>query len=261
MKKRIAMLLGITLCVAVIFTGCGKEEKETAEKTEKVKIETEKKEEKLRTIGKKTEDAFVVKLENKTGQEIRELKVRLAGTGEWTENVVPADQPVARDEKVEFCYVPEKKADSAAETEPVEGTEGDGSRFAVQESWDVMVTLADGKSYQMSGFPFKDMDAASIKLEDEVAFIEYKSKESKEMVSTKEQELGLKAKAAAEAEAKAAAEAQAAAEAEAKAAAEAQAVQEQYYEPVYEEPVYEAPSYDVPQSSEGCLQGSEGCLQ
>ena len=89
---------------------------------------------------------------------------------------------------------------------------------------DIQLTFEDQTSLILTAFPFGDVEEAQICLEDEVAFVQYESLSSEELVSTKEAELRIKEEAAAQAqaEAEAAAAAQAQAEAEAAAAAERQ---------------------------------------
>ncbi len=270
MKKKMLGLLVMAVCACMLAAGCGKDEKQ--EKTDKkAKVATEEKadkkvEKKYETIGNKTDDAYEILLTNKSGQDITAISVKSADKKDWPDNMILSGKKFVKDATVKFYYTP-SKADSDANAK---------TDKAVNPAYDVKLTLADGTECQMTDFPFADMEEGTIKYEDKVAFVEYTSKETKDKVSTKEQELGLKAqrekaaadKAKADADAKAAQEAAAqekAAQDAAAAAAPEQTNENQYQEPdysqSYEEPYTEAPA---DQGSEGCLDGaaqnSEGCL-
>ncbi len=278
MKKKFWGILLAAMCVCVFMAGCTKEEKEeSADKKEKKETVKEVQEKEYETIGSKAEGAYEVLITNAAGQDITGIAVKSADKTEWPGNMIPSGKTFKKDQTVRLYYTPEKDSNTAV-----------ASDKAVKPSFDVNLTLADGKTYQLSGFPFEDMEEVSVKIADDVAFLEYTSKTSKEQVSTKEQELGLKAqreqeaaaraaaeKAAADtqaaADAQAAAEAQAAAAAENQAAANAQAAEPQYqesytepdYSQTYEEP-YTEPAPAPEQSTESCLggaeQSTEGCL-
>ena len=278
MKKKFWGILLAAMCVCVFMAGCTKEEKEeSADKKEKKETVKEVQEKEYETIGSKAEGAYEVLITNAAGQDITGIAVKSADKTEWPGNMIPSGKTFKKGQTVRLYYTPEKDSNTAV-----------ASDKAVKPSFDVNLTLADGKTYQLSGFPFEDMEEVSVKIADDVAFLEYTSKTSKEQVSTKEQELGLKAqreqeaaaraaaeKAAADtqaaADAQAAAEAQAAAAAENQAAANAQAAEPQYqesytepdYSQTYEEP-YTEPAPAPEQSTESCLggaeQSTEGCL-
>ena len=134
----------------------------------------------LQTVGEEAEGAFSVTLKNETGQAITGLSAKTSEETDYPENMIADGGSIQAGESVRFCYLP---SDAAAE--PVE-TES-GRDFDVQTTYDVRLTLEDGSSYQLSGFAFNDMEEASIRFEDGVAFVEYTSVSSGEAVSTKEQ--------------------------------------------------------------------------
>lgn len=266
MKKKFWGILLAAMCFCVFMAGCTKEEKEeSADKKEKKETVKEVQEKEYETIGSKAEGAYEVLITNAAGQDITGIAVKSADKTEWPGNMIPSGKTFKKDQTVRLYYTPEKDSNTAV-----------ASDKAVKPSFDVNLTLVDGKTYQLSGFPFEDMEEVSVKIADDVAFLEYTSKTSKEQVSTKEQELGLKAqreqeaaaRAAADtqaaADAQAAAEAQAAAAAENQAAANAQAAEPQYqesytepdYSQTYEEP-YTEPAPAPEQSTESCLGGAE----
>ena len=129
-------------------------------------------------------------------------------------------EDVFADQEKRNLYYDSTSAKEMGEDQAVE-TEEDAK--VLQPQIDIQLTFDDQSVLVLSAFPFGDVEEAQIYLEDEVAFIQYESLASNEMISTKEAELTIKAEAAAQAEAEAAAAAQAQAEAEAAAAAQAQA--------------------------------------
>ncbi|WP_122642252.1 hypothetical protein [Luxibacter massiliensis] len=211
MKKKFWGILLAAMCVCVFMAGCTKEEKEeSADKKEKKETVKEVQEKEYETIGSKAEGAYEVLITNAAGQDITGIAVKSTDKTEWPGNMIPSGKTFKKDQTVRLYYTPEKDSNTAV-----------ASDKAVKPSFDVNLTLADGKTYQLSGFPFEDMEEVSVKIADDVAFLEYTSKTSKEQVSTKEQELGLKAQREQEAAARAAAE-KAAADTQAAADAQAQ---------------------------------------
>lgn len=292
MKRKFIMLLGLTLCAGMLFAGCGsKEESQPAEVEEEPAEEEDVPD---RSIGEETDDAFTVDITNEVGQDITGIQVKHADEETWSENIIGSGEEILADETVRFYYTPTAAAEDAASNDASgenaaqntestaeaadageSGTSEDTGLLAgnldLKDSYDVQLTLADGQIFQLTGFAFDDMEAAAIKFEDGVVFIEYESLESSETVSTKEQELGLKqqreeAAAAEAAAAQAAAEAQAAQEAAAAQAAQeaaaAQAAQEAAAAQAASEPVYEEPAPTYEESAEPAPeQTTEGCLQ
>ena len=139
------------------------------------------------------------------------------------ENMLEENDIFENDEKRNLFY----DAASAVEAAENQETGEDGSAKVLNPQMDIQLTFEDQTSLILTAFPFGDVEEAQICLEDEVAFVQYESLSSEELVSTKEAELRIKteaeAAAQAQAEAEAAAAAQAQAEAEAAAAAQAQA--------------------------------------
>lgn len=270
MKKKILGFFVMAVCACVVASGCGKDEnkeKKENNKAESLKVEDKKPDKEYEAIGNKTADSYEILITNSVGQDITGITAKSSDKQEWPDNMLASGKKFTKDETVKLYYTPEKE-DTAVQEK---------TDKAVKPSYDVQLTFADGTICQLSSFAFEDMEEAAIKYEDKVAFLEYTSKETKEKVSTKEQELGLKAQKEQEEKARKEAEAQAAQAAQA--AQDAQAVQEQVqpaeqYQPEYTEPdysqSYEEPSYTEPeqpadQGTEGCLggaeQSTEGCLQ
>lgn len=111
----------------------------------------------------------------------------------------------------------------------------------------MQLTLKDGKTYVLHGFPFEDIKEGTVLLEDDIAYITYTSVSTKEKIDTKEAERATK-----EAE-----------NGEVSVQTEEKPTYEEpsYEEPSYEEPSYEEPSYEEPAAPETPDNGGqEGCV-
>ncbi len=253
MKKLMVSLL-IALCVAAV-SGCGKSEKEDQKEAKEEmqeqaeQAEEEKEEEKeYQKVGNDTEDAYDILLKNSTGQDITAIRVKTSVMPEWPESMLPAGEVIKGGDTVEFFYTPEAGT-------PEQDTTADTDK-AVNVMYIVHITLADGSMYELNSFGFDDMEEdedVEICLEDGVAFVKYTSDTGGAEVSTKEQELGIKAQKEAEAlAAQQAAEAEAARQAEeARQAEAAKKQQQQKKQQQKKQQKQQAPS----QSSDGCLDG------
>ena len=176
----------------------------------------------LKVVGEKSDskDTFCVTLENGTKQEITAVSVK-TGSEEKGETL-------AKDEKFELYYTPKTEEESS----------GSGDEYFVSPRYDVQLTLKDGKTYVLHGFPFEDIKEGTVLLEDDIAYITYTSVSTKEKIDTKEAERATK-----EAE-----NGEISVQTEEKPASAAEVVTEEptYEEPSYEEPSYEEPSYEEP---------------
>lgn len=239
MKRKVLAIAMTAILVLSLLSGCGKKNdvKEDSSKTAK-KTEKEEKEE-LKEIGKEAEGAFQVKLVNETGQDITAVSVKSSAEEKYPDNMLENSEVFQKDETRILYY---KAAEEAKETETESGK-------ALPPEFSIQLTLADETIFELHSFPFEDIEEGKIKLQDQVAYIVYKSVESKSEVNTLDAELATKAAADAEAAAQAEAQAQAEAEAQAQAAAAAAASQAgtsapqpqqqttyQEPEPVYHEP-------------------------
>ena len=222
MKKKFLLTAGVSLMLgmAALLGGCqGKNDDSNTN------IEEKQKEEVLKNIGMESdgENVYKVVLENKTGKGIVGFSIKDSSMTEFPENMLEENDIFENDEKRNLFY----DAASAVEAAENQETGEDGSAKVLNPQMDIQLTFEDQTSLILTAFPFGDVEEAQICLEDEVAFVQYESLSSEELVSTKEAELRIKteaeAAAQAQAEAEAAAAAQAQAEAEAAAAAQAQA--------------------------------------
>lgn len=223
MKKKILMIASVSLMLGItmFLGGCkGKNADSSAS------IEENQKEENLKNIGNEAdgENIYKVVLENKTGKDIVGFSIKDSSMTEFPANMLEENDVFENDEKRNLFY----DATSAIEAVENQATEEDSSEKALTPQMDIQLTFGDQTSLVLNAFPFGDVEEAQICLEDEVAFIQYDSLASEEMVSTKEAELKIKAEAeAAAAQAQAEAEAAAAAQAQAEAEAAAEAERQQ----------------------------------
>lgn len=246
-RKVIAMVL--IACMSISAAACGKSE-EPKKKIEAKKEIKEKKE--YQKIGVESEEAFDLLIKNNMGVDITGIVIKTTAQTEYPANMMKSEEVWKNGDTVELFYTPDSSSAPTAETDK-----------AINVGYSVQLTLVDGRVVELTTFGFEDMEEkAELCFEDEVGFVKYVSKTSGDEMSTKEQEINVKAQREAEAQAQAAAaqaqaeaEAAAAAQAEAEAAAAAQAQQE--YVPEYTAPSNPGPTEVAPQQNTGggCLGG------
>ena len=203
----------------------------------------------LKVVGEKSDskDTFCVTLENGTKQEITAVSVKTGSEEKFGEHDARWRDP-RKERKVRACYTPKTEEESS----------GSGDEYFVSPRYDVQLTLKDGKTYVLHGFPFEDIKEGTALLEDDIAYITYTSVSTKEKIDTKEAERATK-----EAE-----NGEVSVQTEEKPASAAEVVTEEptYEEPSYEEPSYEEPSYEEPSYEEPAAPenpdngGQEGCV-
>lgn len=190
MKKQI-LLIGITGALACgMVVGCTKKEETTEATTEvttEVTTEATTEEVTLKTIGTEDENAFQTILTNNTGQDIVSVTVYDTVSEEYCDELLAKDDSFLDGEQ-RILYYPEVKEDAVEQeeitTETSEISDEDDEKL-VSVGYDVKIVLADETEYVLHSFPFGELKEASIKLEDEVAYIE------NDEVSTKDAELAI----------------------------------------------------------------------
>lgn len=213
MKKKISLMLCLLAAAGLLMTGCsGNGSDATSSTTSEIsQPQTD------LTIGQEQEDAYQVAMDNQIGQDITAVAVKLTSEESYPASLMEGGQTWSQGETALVCYLPGETA--ASQTE---------SGAAVNDGYEMQLTLADGSTLEFTTVPFADMDACTLHLEDGVPYLEYTSLSSQEEVSTQETEAAAIALAQQQAQEAAAAQAaaeQAAAEQaaqEAAAAAEAQ---------------------------------------
>ncbi len=181
------------------------------------------------------DSVYVLTLDNKTGKDIKSFTVKADSEEEYPANMIDEKDPYIKNERRLLYYVPNKVSDV---------TYGDSDEIATV-GYTVKIEFTDNKSAELHSFPFGDLDEGEIKLEKDIAYLEYTSKETGDKVSTKEAE-----KAAAELAAESATEAVSEVNPDANNNIDAQ----YYEEPVYTQPAYDEPVYTPPVNQEPVTQ-------
>lgn len=248
--KKLTVCLLLSICMAATAAGCGEKEKKTestAQEVQEVKEEVQEEKE-YQIVGNKTEDAYDLLLKNSTGQDITAITVKSSDMAAYPGSMLANGAVIKNGDTVEFFYTPESAG--------VQQTTETGTDKAVNLVYTVHLTFADGSMYELSSFGLDDMEKEGVELclEEGVVFVKYTSKANETAVSTKEQELGMKAYREAEAARLAQEEAarqeaarQEAARQEAARQAAAKKKQQSQKQPQKQQ----APA----QSSDGCLDG------
>ena len=275
MKKFIGTL---TFAAALALVSCGNvtpaaEVSQTAtEATTTVQVSTEPttSTDMMKLIGDRAagNSVYILTLDNKTGKDIKSVTIKADSEEEYPANMIDENDPYIKNERRLLYYVPNKVSDV---------TYGDSDMIATV-GYTVKMEFTDNKTAVLHNFPFGDIDEGEIKLEKDIAYLEYTSKESGQKVSTKESE-----KAIAENDAENDTESVSEVNPEANNNIDAQYVDEPVYtppvnqEPVYTPPVNQEPVYTPPVNQEpvvtpeptqaqaedpngGCLSGGGGAL-
>lgn len=135
--------------------------------------------EEVKTIGKKAEGAYAPELTNNTGKDIIAFTVKSDDEDDFPENMLEKDDTFKKDEKRVLYYA---APDEAANALPENNTP------VLSTAYTVKLTFSDNTTAELHQFPFDTMDKASIEFEDDIVFISYESKVTKEKTSTKESE-------------------------------------------------------------------------
>ena len=135
--------------------------------------------EEVKTIGKKADGAYAPELTNNTGKDIIAFTVKSDDEDDYPENMLEKDDTFKKDEKRVLYYA---APDAAANALPENNTP------VLSTAYTVKLTFSDNTTAELHQFPFDTMDKASIDCEDDIVFISYESKVTKEKTSTKESE-------------------------------------------------------------------------
>ena len=239
MKKFIGTL---TFAAAHALVGCGNvtpaaEVSQTAtEATTTVQVSTEPttSTDMMKLIGDRAagNSVYILTLDNKTGKDIKSVTIKADSEEEYPANMIDEKDPYIKNERRLLYYVPNKVSDV---------TYGDSDMIATV-GYTVKMEFTDNKTAVLHNFPFGDIDEGEIKLEKDIAYLEYTSKESGQKVSTKESE-----KAIAENDAENDTETVSEVNPDANNNIDAQYIDEPVYtQPAYEEPVYTPPVNQEP---------------
>lgn len=249
-KAVISLIVAGVLALSCLY-GCASneasEEQPVVEKVEEV--------EELRTIGKETDTAIKVEIENATGEDISKFEIKSSLDSEYPGVFSKESTKIKDEEKVILYFEPEDIASEAASAETPEAEEAGVADIELRNLYTIHLTFADKTEVELHDLALEELGNFSICLsEDGIAYIEFEDEKGKTSSTLETEKALIEAKAAAEAEAAAAAEAQAAAEAEEAAAAEAQ---NQY---TYDSGASNGYSYDSGSSGYSGSQSQDQCV-
>lgn len=173
------------------------------------------------TIGQKSDSALLFDMTNGTGQDISAIAIGSAWSKDFSSDL-DQSEPLADGKKATLYFTADSYAIPSNPDEKPLGADGKELDIALQPLANIQIKTADGMTYVMHQINLEDIQDATVKLSDGVAYLSYTSKESKQTVETLESEKAYAdaLKTQKEAEEKAAKEAK---EAEEKAKAEAEA--------------------------------------
>lgn len=233
MKRKIAVL-AIAAIIGISFAACKGSStvqtssvSSTASKSESITITatpqvTEAVEE-LITIGAKTDNSYEVKLVNKTGKDIKGVYVKTTSQTEFADNLIAENTVWENEKKADIFYAEKKTEDNTANANEA-GTDAAASsqEFALEDGYDIKLTLSDDTEYILHAFPCDDIEEGEVYIDDteNVAYLKYNSISTKEAIETKEAEIATKKNAESEAQAQVQAQTETQAQTEAQAAAE-----------------------------------------
>lgn len=120
-----------------------------------------------RVIGVKSAGAKFIYLTNNTEKEIRELYLRTSGTEDWGKSLMPAESAIKSSAQVQLYYTPADGEDSV---------------------YDLKLVSRDGKTYEIYSADLEDMEKASLKLQEDTAYLSYISVSSRKEKDTRDGE-------------------------------------------------------------------------
>lgn len=153
--KRLLRLAAMSLLASTVLFGCGM-------KTGISDMPDEEEVAQLKTIGQKVDGAEEILLTNETGSTIQAFFVKRNSDNKASDNLME-DADFTNKQRRNFYFA-----------------------FSEGETYDVQFHI-NGKAYTMHDFPFGDCVQAILKLDGDVAYIEYQTKDGK-TVSTLETE-------------------------------------------------------------------------
>ncbi|MBL1226858.1 hypothetical protein [Enterococcus sp. BWR-S5] len=209
MKKKRLGLLGITiLCVSLLtLTACrsNKDEDSTAassstsastasqaskesgseSKEAPAQTLTEKEKKELKVIGTKTgaKNEYDVVLSNQTGAALEKMAVKDITVSEFEGNLLEKAAPFENEEQGVLYFTPtsEETTDSSEDPEA----------WAVVSGYDLSFATKDGQTYILHSFPFEDAKEVTLRIDGNIAYIDYVSTTTGDSISTLEMEKAL----------------------------------------------------------------------
>lgn len=182
MKKNRRMILAVLCTVlAVMVSGCGKEDDEPLVEMNPVPAVTATPTPVPvtptpaptatpgpRMIGTKNANAKFIYLTNSTKSDIREIYVKISGEEEWGKNLIPAEASIKAAEQVQMYYTP---------------SEAEG-----EHTYSIKLLTRDGKNSEIFRISLEDMEKASIQSDEEqgILYLRYMSLSEKKEKDTKD---------------------------------------------------------------------------
>lgn len=120
-----------------------------------------------RVIGVKTSQSKFIYLTNSLGTNLREIHLRVSGTEEWGNNLIPVESIVQNGEQVQMYYT-----SGTASSESAQDTSAQDSAL-----YDMKIVTADGDTYEIYSVDTEDMEKATLTMDEEssVAYLRYMS--------------------------------------------------------------------------------------
>lgn len=130
-----------------------------------------------RLIGVKTDTAKKVLLTNNTNKEIREFYLKASDDEDWGKNLVPAESSIKVSEQVQMYYTP--VSGGSAENS------SDGTEKTAKSVFDIRLADGDGNTWEIYGAELSDMEKATIRIQEEDAYLTYMSISEKKQKDTR----------------------------------------------------------------------------
>ena len=132
-----------------------------------------------RLIGVKTDTAKKVLLTNNTNKEIREFYLKASYDEDWGKNLVPAESSIKASEQVQMYYTPV----SGGSTE--DSSDGTEKTKTAKSVFDIRLADGDGNTWEIYGAELSDMEKATIRIQEEDAYLTYMSISEKKQKDTR----------------------------------------------------------------------------
>ena len=176
MVAAFASVLGLAACSSSSNAASSTAASTSASGSSSAAVSSESSASSLLVVGTEANGAPSFELKNKTGKAIRSIAVKATGEAAYPENMLTSDQVIANGEAVLLAC--------PALPEPA----SNGSDVAVKRLADCMLVLSDESSVELHQLDVYDIASAEVRLDGQVAYLEYESANTHETVSTLESE-------------------------------------------------------------------------
>lgn len=172
MKRVLKICLTVIFGLSGILVGCAKEEEPIVEKQEE-----------LKTIGKKSsgEDVYSVTITNLTNKDIVSFAIKSNTMKDYENNMLEKNDTFEKEEDRILYY-------DASEAIKQNNEASKNQKMQTSPEYTIQLTFDDESTSELHAFPFGDCEIVTIKMDEEVAYIEYTSISQNEEISTLEAE-------------------------------------------------------------------------